>query len=80
MSGKGEPGMMPADFDPEAYVDIAGRLVGLEIAAAHRPGVVLHLGLIARMAGLVSAFPLTPREEPAPTFNPGGGSSGGVAP
>ena len=44
----------------EAYVDAAAAAVGLEIAAAHRPGVIHYLGLAAAMADLVMALPLEP--------------------
>ena len=60
----------PPAFDAEVYVDQASRLVGLPIAPEHRPGVVRNIALIARMASLVTSFPLPPTEEPAPVFVP----------
>jgi hypothetical protein len=58
------------DVDAQSYVDQASRLVGLPIAAKHRPGVARNMALIARMAALVTSFPLGPADEPAPVFVP----------
>ena len=60
--------MSLSDFDAEAYVDAAARLVGLPLDPAHRAGVVLNLERIARMAALVMEFPLPEETEPAPVF------------
>jgi hypothetical protein len=57
-------------FDAEAYVEQASRLIGLPIADEHRPGVVRNMALIARMAALVTSFPLEPSVESAPVFAP----------
>jgi hypothetical protein len=57
-------------FNAEAYVEQASRSVGLSIADGHRPGVARNMALIARMAALVTAFPLEPSVEPAPVFAP----------
>jgi len=54
----------------EAYVDAASAALGLEIAAAHRPGVVHYLGLAAAMAERVMEFPLGADDDPAPVFVP----------
>ena len=56
----------------EAYVDATAAALGLEIVAAHRPGVVHYLGLAAAMADLVMALPLAADDEPAPAFVPVG--------
>lgn len=55
-------------FDPDAYANQAAAAVGLVIAPAHRPGVVMNLALAARMAALVEAMPLAPQDEAAPVF------------
>jgi hypothetical protein len=39
--------------DLETYVDAASRLVGLDIAPEHRPGVIATFRRLARMAALV---------------------------
>jgi hypothetical protein len=62
--------MVDRDSDIEAYVDAAAKLVGLSLDPAHRPGVVLNLERIARMAALVMAFPLPEETEPAPVYEP----------
>ena len=64
----------------EAYVDAASAALGLEIAAAHRPGVVRYLGLAAAMADLVMALPLAVDAEPAAVFVPIGPEDAGAAP
>lgn len=57
-----------SSFEAEAYLDAAAALVGLPVAAEHRPGVVRNLRLIATMADLVMGLPLGPETEPAPVF------------
>lgn len=54
----------------EAYVDAAAALIGLPIAAGHRPGVLSYFGIAASMAELVMSQPLTPHDEPATVFVP----------
>ncbi len=61
---------MPAGIDPEAFLDAAATAIGLAIAPAHRPGVILNLERIAVLAGTVMSFPLPDEEEPAPVFRP----------
>ena len=56
--------------DAERLMDAAAAAIGLEIAAAHRPGVIANLDRIAAMARLVMAFPLPEEIEPAPVFRP----------
>ena len=63
----------------EAYVDAAAAAVGLDIVAAHRPGVVHYLGLAAAMAERVMALPLGIDAEPAPVFVPIGPDEAGAA-
>lgn len=55
-------------FDPDAYATQAAAALGLEIAPAHRPGVVMNLALAARMAALVEGMPVALQDEPAPVF------------
>ena len=62
----------------EAYVDAAAAAVGLDIVAAHRPGVVHYLGLAAAMADLVMGLPLGTEAEPAPVFVPVGPDDAGA--
>jgi hypothetical protein len=62
--------MTDHDFDAQAYVDAAGRLVGLPLDPAHRPGVIANLERIAQMAALVMEFPLPDEIEPAPVYEP----------
>jgi hypothetical protein len=62
--------MSDHNFDAEAYVDAAARLIGLPLDPAHRAGVVLNLERIAQMAALVMEFPLPEETEPAPVYAP----------
>ena len=62
--------MSDRTFDAEAYADAAAALVGLPLAPAHRPGVVLNLERIAQMAALVMEFALPEETDPAPVFAP----------
>jgi hypothetical protein len=49
------PSTIPsAVSDLEAYVDAASRLVGLDIAPEHRPGVIAIFRRLATMAALVA--------------------------
>lgn len=56
--------------DLEAHVNAAATLLALPIAPAHRPGVVLYMGVIAAAAALVMEFPLADEVEAAPVFAP----------
>jgi hypothetical protein len=58
----------PLRPDIEALVDASAAAIGLPIAAAHRPGVLLHFERIADMAQSVMEFPLADDIEPAPVF------------
>jgi Protein of unknown function (DUF4089) len=58
----------PAEI--EAQVDATAALIGLPLAAAHRPGVLHYFALAAGMAERVMAHPLTPEDEPAALFVP----------
>jgi hypothetical protein len=62
--------MAEQSFDAEAYVDGAATLIGLPIAPAYRPGVIVNLDRLAQMAALVMEFPLPDGVEPAPVFRP----------
>ena len=58
-------------MDPiERYVDAAAATLGLEIAEAHRPGVVGYLRLAAGLAQQVMTFPLSSADESAAVFHP----------
>lgn len=54
----------------ERLMDATAAAIGLEIAPAHRPGVIANLERIAAMAEFVMAFPLPDETEPAPVFHP----------
>ena len=56
--------------DLEAHVDAVAKLIALPIAPAHRPGVILYMGVIAAAAALVMEFPLAEEVEAAPIFAP----------
>jgi hypothetical protein len=62
--------MSDRTFDADAYVDAVAALIGLPLAPAHRPGVVLNLERIAQMAALVMEFALPEETDPAPVFAP----------
>jgi hypothetical protein len=59
----------PNRIDAE-YVVHAALGVGLELAPAHVPGVVLYFKMIAGMAESVNAFPLDDIAEQAAIFTP----------
>jgi len=52
-----------------ALADAQAAAIGLPLAAAHRPGTIQNLQVIARMAQLVMEFPLPRQTEPAPVFS-----------
>ena len=54
----------------EAYVDATAALLGLPLAAEHRPGVLRYFGLAAEMAELVNGLPLAMQDEPAEAVVP----------
>jgi hypothetical protein len=56
--------------DLAATVDRIAETIGLDIAAAHRPGVIQNFERIAGLAALVVAFPLPDGSEIAPDFEP----------
>jgi hypothetical protein len=49
-------------------LDEAAALIGLALAPEHRPGVLLNLQRIAKMAVMVVDFPVPDNSEPAPVF------------
>lgn len=55
-------------FDVAAIVDAMAPLLGVTITEGHKPGVVVNLELIARMARLVLEHDLGDHAEPAPVF------------
>jgi hypothetical protein len=57
-------------MDFERCVDAQAALLGLPIAAEHRPGVLRYLQLAAGMAPLVMDFPLAPADESGNVFVP----------
>ena len=65
-------------FDPEAVIDAMAPLLGLDIRAEDRAGVVANLLIAAAMAALVLEPPLGDHTEPAPVFRPlAAGAPGG---
>jgi hypothetical protein len=60
-------------MDLEAYVDVQCALLGVQLTAEQRPGVVRYLQLAAAMAPRVMDFAaasLTPADESGNTFTP----------
>ena len=57
-------------FDADAWIDAAAPLLDLSVSDTARPGVKLNLEIAARLAGLVTEFPLDDEAEPAPVFVP----------
>jgi hypothetical protein len=57
-------------MDHASYVDAAAAVLGLKIAAEHRPGVLQYFALAAGMAELVQGLPLQTHDEPANVFHP----------
>jgi len=57
-------------FDAAGFVTAAADFIGLEIAPAHRPGVIMNMERIGGLARLVMEFPLADEDEPAPVFRP----------
>ena len=57
-------------FDPEKLIDATAPLLGLDLAAASRATIALHLAVAARMAPLVVDFPLDDDAESAPVYTP----------
>lgn len=72
MSVTAPPRFPLTDDEIAAYVDAAAAMLGLPIAPAHRPGVLRYFALAARMAAVIDAVPLSPNDDPAPTFTPVG--------
>ena len=54
----------------EAYVDATAALLGLPLAAEHRPGVLGFFALAASMAAVVDAVQLTPHDDSPLRFEP----------
>ena len=54
----------------ESHVDASAALIGLPLAAEHRPGVLLYFGLVTRIAQPLMDFKLAIDEEPAAVFVP----------
>jgi len=57
------------DID-ETTVLRTAQLAGLELDAAHLPGVVLYYRMLAEFSQTVAAFPLDESIEPAAVFTP----------
>lgn len=64
------PFPMPGPEALAALLDAQAAVLGLPIAAAHRPGVLHYLGLSAQMAASVFAVPLAPQAESGSVFRP----------
>jgi len=61
---------MAKPFDPDAHVAHMAEVMGLAIDSAWRPTVVTTLAATAKIAALVTEFPLDDHIEPAPVFEP----------
>jgi hypothetical protein len=61
---------MTSPFDAEAHVDHMAEILDLSIDPAWRPTVVATLAATAKVAALVTEFPLDDHIEPAPVFEP----------
>ncbi len=57
-------------MDFERYVDAQCELLGLQLTAGQRPGVVRYLQLVAGFAPRVMDFALVPADESGNTFTP----------
>jgi hypothetical protein len=60
-------------MDPRRLDDLLDAqcaLLGLGLAAEHRPGVIRYLQLARDLAALVMDFPLEPADEPGTVFVP----------
>jgi len=60
--------MSEAEFDPDATLEAAAALIGLDLAKASREVVKAHLETAERLSRLVMAFELDCEAEPAPVF------------
>jgi hypothetical protein len=56
--------------DIESLVMSTARALGLPLAAEHRPGVLMFVGLAASMAERLMSAPLTPEDESGSVFVP----------
>ncbi|MFY9509566.1 MAG: DUF4089 domain-containing protein [Rubrivivax sp.] len=56
--------------DIEKHVEASAALIGLDIPAEYRAGVLRYFGIAAGLAALVMQHPLGPEDEPAPVFEP----------
>lgn len=54
----------------EQYVKAAAAAIGLPIAPAHLPGVILNFERLAGIAAAVNSFALGPADEPGPRWEP----------
>lgn len=57
-----------AAADAEAIIDAIAPVLGLDIAADDRPGVVLNLQIALRLARTTEAMDLADHDEAAPVF------------
>ena len=58
------------ESDVAAYAEQTAALLGLPLAAEHRPGVVANLTQLRAIAGPLVSFALAETVEPAPGFVP----------
>ena len=56
--------------DLEKHVAASAALIGLDIPAEYRVGVLRYFGIAAGLAALVMQHPLATDDEPAPVFEP----------
>ncbi len=61
---------MTEPFDAAAHVEHMARVMDLPIAPEWHEGVIATLAATARIAALITEFPLDDRIEPAPVFEP----------
>ena len=57
-------------FDAAAYLEEAAALLGLDIAAGYKPGVIANLQGAAQVARAFLDFPLKDDDEAGPVFRP----------
>jgi hypothetical protein len=54
--------------DAEKFIDAVAPVLGLDIAADDRPGVVLNLQIAVRLARIAETMDLVDHDEAAPVF------------
>jgi len=62
--------MSQKPFDAAAYLEEAAALLGLDIAAAYKPGIIANLQGAVQVARAFLDFPLKDDDEAGPVFRP----------